>query len=102
MKYPEYGGHIDNILRGTDSIAIVKNREYSYRAGSTWEGLYGQLRALDKYHRIEKENHGLDLQTVLPRLEAAITEANSLRNSSIRGRLHLKVDFTRRLTKANS
>ena len=100
--YPEYGGHIDDRLRGTDSIAIVKNIECSYRAGRTKEDLYNQLRALNRSHRVERVYHGLDLQTVLPRLEAAITEANNLRNSSIRGRLHLRVDFTRRLTKANS
>ena len=99
MGYPEYGGHIDNLLSGTDSIAIVRNREYSYRAGATKEDLYRQLRALDRFHRVERVYHGLDLQVVLPRLEAAITEANNLR---ISGRSHLRVDFTRRLTKANS
>jgi hypothetical protein len=102
MGYPEYGGHIDEILRGTDSIAIVKNREYSYRAGRTKEDLYSQLRALDRYDKIERVYHGLDLQTVLPRLEAAITEANNLRDLNIRGRLYLRVDFTRRLTKVNA
>ena len=99
MGYPEYGGHIDNLLSGTDSIAIVRNREYSYRAGATREDLYRQLGALDRFHNVERVYHGLNLQVVLSRLEAAITEANTPR---IRGKKHLRVDFTRRLTKANA
>ena len=101
MPYPEYGGHIDEVLRGTDSIAVIRNREYSYRAGSTREDLYRQLSGLGRGNRVERVYHGLNLETVLPRLEAAVTEANRLRTSNI-GILHLKVDFTRRLTKANS
>ena len=102
MPYPQYGGHIDDVLRGTDSIAIINNREYSYKVAGNKDNLYLQLGLLDRFHKVERVYHGLDFQIILPRLEAAIKEANSLRKYQQRRPRYIKVDFTRRLTKAKS
>lgn len=95
MGYAEYGGHIEQPLRGTDSVAIVRNREYLYFMDVTKEGLHRQLAALDRFHKVERVYIGLDFPSVLPKLEQAIMDANSKKS------LHGRVDFTRRLTKLN-
>ena len=101
MVYQEYGGHVDEPLKGTDSVAIVSNRETYFLMDTNREGLYRQLEVLPRLHKVERVYHGLDFPAVFSRLEEAVRAAN-LRVEGVKRPLHTKIDFTRRLTKMNS